>query len=441
MNNKIYVILIIALILGLLLSTTTGSLVEGDESKTSPNIFCYSELQKLCDNERQSGLKSCNYCVGGTNQNPEKLKKAGCEEADIINWCKQKPIQLAPPGFVHKTFYNKIKSVFEDPNSDGVLISMLFTVGGINTMLDGSGSIIQKGTAESLYISTLSLCGEKCLKKCAGDCCEFGFIWDTPYTNLVDFLFSRDAFTTPIKKDCVSYGKNYCELANTIEPNRSSTGLDYLYNNLDQIYPELAVALQCNNNNKQKFIIDKTLNYQPEKFSDSCFKEIIKNKKSLYEYNEAVILNTVGDEGIEINKGLGLLDNLGKPKPVALVFLTNDDWGINKCRDSKMAFANFNTNLKTLNLNFAGDTLVIKLLTNSGIPGKKDTITFNGYTTLSEIQPPPPPPLPPPPPPPPQYECNSDNCCEGSTCGGRKSCQATEFPFCNSGRCCNIKKR
>jgi hypothetical protein len=386
MNNKMYVILIIALILGFILSTTTGSLVEGDKSKTSPNpspnIICYSELQKLCDEERQISPDKCHTCSG---KHASEFEKVGCTNDDFDTWCKQKPIQLTPTGIDHETFYNKIKGVFEESNSDGVLISMLYILGGINTMLDGSGTIIHKGNAEWIYISDI-------FSGCygsdnSGDCCQFGFIWDTPYTNLVDFLFSRDAYTTPIKKDCVSDDKNYCTLVNINlkEPNRSSTGLEYMYNTIrdSREFPDrrqVATALQCKN--ERKFTIDNTLNYEPETFSGSCFKELIENKKSLYKYNEAVILNTVGGDGIEINEGLKLLHRLDKPKPVALIFLSNDSWGLNKCRDEKVN-NNYNLVLKTLNLNFTGDTLVINLLKNPSFD--TSTLTFNGYTTLGEM--------------------------------------------------------
>ena len=290
---------------------------------------------------------------------------------DIIEG-KPKPLpklQLKPPGVIDD-FYKNIIENFDDSNSDGVFISMLYAQPDTSSVfLDGSGSIIKKNLYEKLYTPP----NQSCEGISGIPCCFFGFLWDSPYNKLVDFLFTQDASTVPFE-ECMNtspkYGKvDFCKLLNKTEPNRSSTGLQNIL--LDG--RDGAKASDCIN--KKLY----TNNIIPEQFKSSCFKSIISNQSKPSDlYNEGVILNTVGENGIEIHDGMDLLHSLDKPKPVALIFLSTEEWGINKCKNEDT----YIHKIEALRLNFTDDTVVVNIV----IPTEGNSgLKFNGYTTLKEM--------------------------------------------------------
>ena len=278
-------------------------------------------------------------------------------------------LQLKPQGNI-KVFYNNIIENFDDSNSDGVFISMLYAQTDTGSVfLDGSGSIIKKNLYEKLYTPP----NQSCEGISGIPCCFFGFLWDSPYNKLVDFLFTQDADTVPFG-NCINTSTKYdkvdfCKLLNKTEPNRSSTGLQ----NILLEGREGAMASDCINRKLY------TNNIIPEQFSSSCFKSITSNQSEPSAlYNEGVILNKVNENGIEIHEGLQRLLNMNKPIPVALIFLSTENWGVNKCKNEDT----YTNNINALRLNFTDDTVVINIvIPTTGNSGLK----FNGHTTLKEM--------------------------------------------------------
>ena len=121
------------------------------------------------------------------------------------------------------------------------------------------------------------------------------------------------------------------------------------------------------------------------KNSENCFNYIVNvfnNKKtkpddlSGYNYNEAVFLKDLNDDGIEINEGFKKLKELKKPLPFALLFVYD---GTSNCEQFGY---DYKIELQRLKYNFTSDTIVIY----AHFDYKNDTIiSFDSFRTLSQM--------------------------------------------------------
>jgi hypothetical protein len=347
MNNNVCIILLIFLIVYLIYKISSNSC----------DCFSVGGNQKCSDYPIGTCFPPCEW-----NASTEKCEQRIIEKISLI---PENPSQ----------FLAKIKETYNASNSNGVFISLILTVNNIvdNPLvyLDGSGSIIRKDSYKNLF---------------HGICC-FGFIWDTDWLdkNLVDCFFPIDSFTTPIigcfrnhtypnePKDLT----NYCDLAHTSGsniPDRCSQGLIH--------YKSNGIENLSSTNCIQKIKYDlHNIERIPLKKNKNCFSytvDELKSNKQPVDYNEAVFLKNVDDDGIEISKGLDKLTNLEKPKPVALLFVYDDSIDCKTDIDKQYLYKQY---LKGIKYNFTSDTIVIKAQYD-----KESIISFDDeFITLGEM--------------------------------------------------------
>ena len=277
-------------------------------------------------------------------------------------------------------FFTRIKNAYNDPDSNGIFLSMIFNISMISTLenkipgvyLDGSGSIVHNDHYKYLFPSI----------------CNFGFIWDIYWleNNLVSCLFPRDADTTPFDKCLMSQYNNLdtCILAHTSTngktPDRCSQGIRTYIKNFSK--PGMKGMNPTNCNQNIKYIIDKDNPHKEEiENGKNCFTSIVDEIKSIQKwnyYNEAVFLKDIDEVGIEINEGIKKLTELSKPTPVALTYVYNDT------SDCSTDVAYNKKQLKALKLNFTPDTLVIRIYYESPI-FKPGILEFKNHTTLDQM--------------------------------------------------------
>jgi len=404
MNNNVYIILLIFLIVYLIYKISSNScdcFSVGIQRKDkyncaymnkSPverikelnNCSNYTYIQKWpdyleCNNvfyTNDIGInKMCKYdnmqCMSTDTDLPENLpnyyKNINCNK---ITLRPKNPEQLL----------TRLNEIYNTEGSNGVFVSMIFDLSSVwyNGLLylDGSGSIIHKDIYTNFF----------------GLYCTFGFIWDTDWLdkNLVDCLFPFDSATTPIKtcntwcydNKCFNSNIDGCKLANTsndgLTPDRCSQGL-LSYIDLKKKYDLGNQPYPTNCKQNIKYITDSDPPYrEPIKNSSGCFNYIVDNLKNIKEtYNEAVFLKDIDDDGIEINKGLAMLKYLNKPLPAALLFYTNDKYH-SKC----INLGYYKDMLDTFNSYFTPDTIVIIIIYNSM---DYSDLEFLKYTTLGEM--------------------------------------------------------
>ena len=276
-------------------------------------------------------------------------------------------INLEPIDGNAKKLFERLKKTYNDPTSNGVLISIIWYEDSLEkkVYLDGSGSIIRKDIYSKL-IST------------GPGICDFGFIWDIDWLEpkegepLVDCLFPVDSNTVPFST-CRNIwipdsDLDFCKIANTSEPDRCSTGLQNYFIGKIKNNPKNPDPTNCTQN--IKYIYKNP--YREILSNENCFKYIVDSNRIEgpdAAYNEAVFLKTLDESGIEINEGLEELTRLNKPRPVALVFVLHNM----KCTHISQ--------LKVLKINFAPKTVVIRINYES----QTDQIEFVDHIRLDQI--------------------------------------------------------
>ena len=331
-------------------------------------------------------------------------------------------ITLQPYDKNSSRFFYRLKKAYNDPTSNGVFASMIFnnptlkqnfmnqvkllkdnlTYDTPKIYLDGSGSIIRKDSYITLY----------------GTQCNFGFIWDTDWlkpTNkkpLVSCLFPSDADTAPFEP-CVqiNFGSpgqpsvDYCskKAANISKPNRCSTGISRWYDSGDSAIPGVNPN-DCTRNIGYRFhkltLKDPNAYVYNLGLSENCFKTMVKDWRqipgsppwatgTLESYNEAVFLDDVGSDGIEVSDGFKELNKLNRPLPSALLFNYSLKNPNEVCMNKSSTNYNYYINvLKVLKSTFTPDTVVIKIQGNTNKELRNfNIIQFkdNDYTTLDKM--------------------------------------------------------
>ena len=329
----------------------------------------------------------CNSTLDGTciqdAGNGEYTTEAECTEAPACQPplpCSPNCLRLVPDqskGNV-SDFFNRIQKTYNDPDSNGVFISIIFNTysSSSKVYLDGSGSIVRN----DIYSYLL------------GGVCSFGFIWDIDWleNDLVSCLFPTDAITGATTGKC-SMPPRYnnvdtCKLADTSTngetPDRCSKGLqEYIR---DYWVSGKAISNPTNCNKNIKYIIGKDPRKVKIGNGKNCFTSIVDEIKStrdwLPSYNEAVFLKDVDMNGIEINEGIKKLTRLNKPTPVALTYIYNDDYN---CSTDVGWSSEYKKQLKSLKLNFTPDTLVIKIYYDDY--NGANLFEFKNHTTLDQL--------------------------------------------------------
>ena len=308
MNNNVYIILLIFLIVYLIYKISTN------------NCDCFS-----------IGSQTCNGFIKSACNAGKRAYK--CEWNALTNKCEQRKISLRPEN--PSRFLANINKAFNASNSNGVFVSM-----NISRGLDGSGSVVHKNIQAGVY----------------GSNCFFGFIWDTNWldTNLVECLFSKDIGSKYFgTADCIE--PNFCKLANTSGsniPDRCSHGLMNYYNFYNTYKKDNNILYPTNCNQNIKYDLDK-MDIVDLENSKNCYTYIKDSDKiigsNIFRFNEGVFLKDVEDS-LEYSEGFERLIKEEKPKPAALLLLNNNV----DCSDNIV----YKNTLKGLKDNFTIDTIV-----------------------------------------------------------------------------------
>jgi hypothetical protein len=311
---------------------------------------------------------SCDcFSIGGNQKcldHPYGSCLPPCKWNDSTKECEQRIIEkrsLKPKN--PSQFIADINKAYNDPNSNGVFISIILDDG-----MDGSGSVLNK----NIYTNTYS---ERS--------CTFGFIWNTDWLtandgSLVECLFPTDAWTSYFNDTDCDPPTNFCEFAHTSgsnTPDRCSHGL-YLFGINASKLKYLPHPTSCKQNKIYNF---KEMNREKFENDKNCFTYInrkINNTPYVYDFNEGVFLKDLNNTSLNYHEGFEKLIELNKPLPSALLLVYSNNVD---CTNN----VNYINTLKAIKSSFTSDTIVVKAKYNNV---NNSIISFDDdHTTLGEI--------------------------------------------------------